>query len=391
MKIDVKKLPKSSVKLNIQVPNKDIQKYFDKAFTKLAPSVTIKGFRPGKAPKLMIIDAIGQGRYNSEALNLALSDVYVQALQQEKIIPLSQPAININQFSENQDLDFDAQVDVVPEIKIDGYKNIKVDFKKKEIAVKDEDIKKIIKRLRYQAAKFSDKADGAQNGDRIEIEFAGSIKGVQSEQHTSKNYPLVLGEGILVPGFEEKLVGMKKNESKNFKIKIGKDEIDFKVKMLDVKKADLPELNKEFAKKFGHDSVEKLEEAIGKGIVSEHEIQQRQELENKVLDVLVKKISIEMPEILIREEIARKIQQLQTQTGPGFNDFLAKSNKKITDLENDLRPSAEQSVKIGLALGEIAKDMGLFKEKPKTEADQREIVKKTIDKLIEIATSADSR
>ncbi len=384
MEAKIEKLPDSKVKITIIVEAKKIEGYFQEALEKLNNQVEIKGFRKGKAPKMMILDKVGQARYNSEALNLAMPKFYIEALKSNNIIPISQPAISVDQFAEGKDFKFTAEVDILPKVELGDYKKIKIKYQKPKIEAKPEEVEKVLKRLQYQAAKYLDKSGGAEQGDRIEIEFEGKIKRVKSDKHSSKNFPLVLGEKIMMPGFEEKLLGMKKGEEKEFKLNVKGDDVDFLVKMLDIKKVQLPKIDDQFVSKFGRKSVLDLKNAIAQGIIQEKEMKDKQDLEIKLFDELLKVAKMEVPQSLVDQEISRKIQSLQAQMGPGFPEILKKSNKTITDIQKDMRPSAERSVKIGLILGEVSKDLNLIDKKPKTQQEQQEIIKKTIDQLIEI-------
>lgn len=389
------KLPKSRVKLFITVPEKDIGKFFDKAYEKLAPQVKISGFRPGKAPKMMILEAVGQNRYNSEALNLALMQSYFSAVQKEGIIPITQPAVSIKQFGEHQDFVFEAEVDILSKIILGDYQSVRVKNKNKDKSYQatDKELEIIVKRLKYQGATFNNVDRPAKNGDRIEIEFEGYDKKIKQENLCSKNYPLILGEGVLIPGFEDKIIGMKKGEEKKFDLDVPATvkgakakKIDFTVKMLDVKEVKLPELNDDFAKKFGHNNPENLFKAIKENIIREKEIQDKMQLEQEVLEKVAEKVFMEIPQSLVEQDINRRITQIQQRSGPGFQEFLKKSGKSLEDLRKDLTPQAEKSVKTGLILGELAKEFGLAKIKPKTAEEQKQVVRKTIDKLVAIAT-----
>lgn len=395
MNIKVEKLPHSRVKLAIEVSKDQVGKFFDEAYKKLAPSVNIKGFRAGRAPKILVLEAVGQNRYNSEALNLAIPQSYFQAVSQEKLIPITQPAVAIKQFKEGDDFLYDAEVDVMPEIKIGDYKSVKIKNQSSKIKYEasEKEIDIIIKRLRYQDAKFNDVAREAKIDDRVEINFEGYENKVKLENFTSNNYPLILGEGVLVKGFEENLIGMKKDDEKEFSLKVpsqtkgGKDKkIDFKVKINNIKEVVLSELGAEFAKKFGHNSIESLRKAIGENIIKEKQMKDTMRLEQEVLEKLAAKTVVDLPLCLIEQEVSRKITELQQRVGPSFTSFLEKSGKTINDLRKDLAPQAEKTVKIGLMLGELAKEFGLAKNKPKDEQEQKEIVRKTVDKLIEFAT-----
>ncbi|EKD56196.1 MAG: hypothetical protein ACD_58C00273G0008 [uncultured bacterium] len=401
MKIKCEKLPKSKVKLEIEVLKEDLTKYFDEAYKKLSHQVNIKGFREGKAPKLMVIESVGLNRYNSTALDIALPQIYYQAVKDEKLVPICQPQVNIKQFGENENFIFDAEVDLMPEIKLGEYKKLKITLvpsssrgKNQKLKINSEvtkeEIEKIIKRLRYQSAKFTGVDRGAKEGDNIEIDFDGSVKGVKRDNLQSKNYPLILGEKVLVPGFEDELVDMKKGEEKEFNLEVkssaGKEKVDFKVKMNAVRDVELPELDENFSKKFGHDSVDKLISAIGESIKVEKEQTYRAQLEHEILEQISEKSKLDVPESLIEQEVSRKITQMQQQMGAVWQQYLDKMGKTIEDLRKEIAPGAEKQVKFGLLLGEIARDMGLLKESAKTQQEQEKIVKETMDKLIEMAT-----
>jgi trigger factor len=394
MKITKQNLPKSRIKLTVEVPAEETDKYFAKAYEKLAPSVEIKGFRPGQAPKLMVLESIGYGRYSQTALDIALPEVYYQAITEEKIIPVQPPAISVKEFNEGTPFIFDAEVDIVPEIKLCDYKKIHVKHESPKFEVKKEELDKILERLRYQNATFLPADKAAEEKDRIEIDFEGSIDGVVQENMTSKNHPLILGEGVMIPGFEKELVGMKKGDEREFDIDVPdakdknkKKRAHFKVKMVDIKQVVLPEIDGAFALKFGHEEPEQLIKAISEKLLEEKKLEDHLALEKKVLDKVVSGCKIELPESLIEQEISRRLMQLQEQMGPGFPKYLENMGKKMEDIRKELRPSAELSAKTGIILGEIAKEEGLLKPDMKDHKEQEEVIRKTIHKLIDIATN----
>jgi len=396
--MNVKKeiLPKSRIKLTIEFPAEKTKKFFDEAYEKLAPSVQIKGFRPGQAPRLMTLESIGHGRFHQTALDIALPQVYYEAVQSEKIIPVQQPAVSIKEFAEDKPFVFEAEVDVIPEIKLADYKSIKINppagGKKEKFEAKKEEVEELIKKLRFQSAVFNIVDHEAQKGDRIEVNFDGSIDNVHQDNLSSKNHPIILGEGSMIKGFEKELEGMKKDEEKEFDLDVPNvadakktKKAHFKVKMVDIKETVLPELDKEFAKRFGHGTMEQLISAIEKSIVDEKELRHKQEMEKEILKQIVAKSKIEIPESLIQQEIGQRLTGLQQQMGHGFAKYLENMGKKIEDLQKDMREPAETSVKNGLILGEIAKAEGLLKH-THDQKEQQEIIRKTMDKLIEMAT-----
>lgn len=408
MNIKSQQISKSKIKLEIETTAEEVQKFFDEAYKKLAATVDIKGFRPGKAPKMLTIQTIGQNRYNSEALNSAIPEIYYQAVMQEKIVPVGQPRISIKQFNEGEPFKFDAEADILPEIKVGDYN--KISIKNKELRIKQkyeadkDEVEKVIKRLQYQGAKYSVKSEPAKIGDRVEIDFVGKVNHVQKDKYTSKHYPLILGEKVLQSGFEEKLEGMKKGDKKEFDLEIEsfdpiskkkiKEKVQFEVTMNEVWRVELPELNEEFVKKFGHKKIEDLRTAIGKNIVQEKEMRDRQILESKVIEELLKVCEVEAPEGLIDQETQRRVGLLQQQTGPGFQKYLESIKTDLVGLQKQIRPVAEKAVRISLLLGELAKKMGFLKveelkkikDNKEAQLFQQKAVKKSLDQLIEIAT-----
>lgn len=392
MNIKLEKLPKSKVKLTVEESVENVRKHFNEAYDRLAPTVDIKGFRPGKAPRMLTIETIGRAKYNNEALNLALPHVYSTAVREKKLVPVGSPKINIISFGEDKDLKFEAEVDLLPEIKLGEYKKIKIKYKEPKLDVKKDEIEKVVKRLRQQSAAYSVTDDKAKNGDRMEISFTGKVKNVQKDQYTSKHYPFILGDKVLMPEFEKKLVGAKKGDKINFEMTIKKDKVNFEVAVDEVWHVKLAELNEEFAKKFGHKSIKNLEEAIGKSILQEKEERERQIIESKVLDEVIKNVKIEIPESLLEQEIDRRVDTIKAQTGPAFGKYLEGMGKTLVDLRKDIEPNAKKGVMISLSLSEIAKDMGYLDTKKlgtdmkKNHELQQQAVKKTLDELIKIAT-----
>lgn len=400
MRIIHENLPKSRVKLTIEVPAEKMGEFFNQAYKKLASTVEIKGFRPGQAPRSMILESIGYGRYQQQVLDLAFPSTYSEAIKQEKINPIQPPAIAIKEFGEKKNLIYEAEVDIMPEIKLGDYKKIKItrlparqEYKKPKIEAKEVEIEEILKRLQYQAAQFKEANRRTKKGDRVEVDFEGFIDKIKQDNLSSKNHPLIIGGASLIPGFEERLVDLKKGEEREFDLEVPHigdrsktKKAHFKVKINDIKEVILPEINNAFAQKFGHQTPGELKKAIGQSIILEKENRERQDLEKAIFNKLLAVSEIELPESLVEQEINRRISQIQSQTGPGFEKFLEKIKKSINDLRQDLRAEAEKTVKIGLFLGEIARREGILTKGPiKDQETQIEVTRRTIGKLIEYA------
>ena len=395
MKITRKNLPHSSVELHVEVDQSKMVEFFARAYERLAPTVTIKGFRPGAAPKTMVLERIGIDRYTQEAINVAIIDTYYHAVHQEKIVPLTQPAVNIREYGAESPLVYDATVDVLPTVELGDYTKLKVKLPSESADATEKEVETVLKRVRLQAATFADADRPAAKGDRVELNFTGKVKGVVQDSLTSQHYPMILGETPLIPGFEDELIGLKKGDEKSFKLTVNptspsglrgasKEKVDFDVECLDVQVVTLPEVNAEFTKNFGHDSVDALTDALKKGIQGEKEDRLRHDREEVILEALIKQTKLDLPQSLIDQELTRRMQSIQQQFGPGFERFLKERYEDSIDkFRESLKGDAERSVAAGLILGEVAQREKLVPNGgAKTPEEQSGVMKATLDRLI---------
>ncbi|MFA6492907.1 MAG: trigger factor [Patescibacteria group bacterium] len=393
MEIKKENLSKSKVKLSIKVSSPEMREFFARAYEKLAPTVEVKGFRTGTAPKSLTISAIGENRLNSEILDIALQETYGKALKKEDILPVSQPKVDIKVLkdltADTAELEYTVEVDILPVVKVGDYKKIKIKKSSESSKTTDEEIKQVLSHLQRQKATFTDIDRPLKNGDRVEVNFEGFEKGVKLENLSSNHYPVILGSGSLIPDFEKNLIGLKKGDKKEFTIKLAdpKDEkqpkksIDFKVEVLETQEVILPELNDTFAKTFEKKSLEDLKKAIGDDIILQKQEVEKRNTENQVLDELLKITDTEVPEGLINQEIERQVNDIRTRAagmGMPFEKYLESIKKTEEEFRKELIPQAEKTIKIGLALGEIVK-------LEKIDSKDKEAGKLALDKLIKYA------
>lgn len=375
MEVKSENLKKGKVKLIIKLTPKEMSVHFKQAFDRIAPTIKLPGFRGGKAPRKLIEGSAGVARILSDGLDLAVSDSYFKATKEEKLIPINQPNIVINKYPHyghteeevGEEFEFEAEFEVLPPVTLADYSKIKVDKIQTKTASK-EDVEKVLSHVLKQNAEFKDSTVGAKNGDRIEINFEGFLKHVKIDQMCSKNHPLILGENTLIPGFEEELVGLKTGEKKDFQIKFPKDyhgkefagkDAEFKVEVISVKEIILPKEDDELAKKFGHDSVKNLKDAIEKNLNLELEENAKRELENNIIEAMLPLLSVEIPDSLISREIERMISDFAkqiTDRGLNFDKYLEGIKKTREDLLKEMRPQAEKNIKVGLLLGKIVEE-----------------------------------
>jgi len=405
MEIKKEDLGKSKVKLLIKVSSPEMRGFFARSYNKLAPAIEVKGFRKGMAPRSMIISAIGENRLASEVIDLALQETYSQAIKKEMIIPVAPPKINIKMLkdltTDTAELEYEAEIDLLPEIKLGDYKKIKIKKADQKKDVSEDEIEQVLSHLVRTRAEFKEISREVKLGDRMEINFEGFEKGVKIENLTSQNYPVILGSKTLIPAFEEKLVGLKKGEKKEFNLEMPEPgsgsgqkkihpeqsrKVDFKVEVLQTQEVILPKINNDFAKKYQKDTLEDLKKAIKVDIAKQKELQEKQNLENAVLEELLKIIEVEIPESLINQEIDRQMNNIRERTaamGMTFEKYLESLKKTEEEFRKDFRGQAEKTIKIGLALGEIVKrESASWRIDPK----DKEAGKKALEKLIAIAT-----
>lgn len=390
MEIKKEILPKSRIKLNIKVSSPEMRGFFSRVYNKLASSVEIKGFRRGMAPKSLTIAAIGENRLNSEIVDLALQETYTTALKKENLLPVSQPKVNIKMLKDltvdTAELEYEAEIDVLPVVKLGNFKEIKIRKEDKEIKVDKEEVEHVLSHLQRQKAEFKDIDRPLESGDRAEINFEGFERGAKLENLSSEHYPVILGSGTLIGDFEKNLIGLKKGEKKEFKVelidpknpKLPKKPTDFKVEILQTQEVIMPKLNDEFAQSFQKKSLEDLKKAIKDDIIFEKKEMQKKNLENRVLESLLNITEVEIPESLIEREVEHQIENMRqrlTKTGLDFEKYLENLKKTVEELRQDIRPQAEKLVKIGLALGEVAKKEGI-------DPKDKEAGKMALEKLI---------
>jgi trigger factor len=322
----------------------------------------------------MTIEAIGQARLSQNALELAINEGYQKALVEHGVYPVTPPSISISKHpsftkSGENELIFEVEFDILPKAKIGDYKKIKVaKINPQALVVTDEEVEKVVKYLRRQAAELKDVNRAARSGDWVLISFVGSIKKVMQEKLTSQNFPMVIGETPLVPGFEPNLIGMKKGETKEFDLKLPKDfadkdfadkEVHFKLTLNDLKEIILPKVNEEFVKKFGVDKLSLLKTNIKKSLEQEKKERETRIQIAAISDQIIKMTKVDIPKSLIENEkermkaVLRENLQKQGTTLERYIENLKLTPEKI---DQDLEEQAKRNIILGVGLGEIGRE-----------------------------------
>ena len=305
MKVNLKELPKSGVEFTFDLTPQDLEPYIEKASRNFSKEVKIKGFRVGgKIPRDILERHLGPERLFKEAVDIAVKENFVKALLENNLETISQPEINLLKAATGNNLVFTVTVVVLPKVNIGEYKKIKIARDKVEIS--DKEVEAAVSTLRKSKASYANVSRPAHKGDRVEINFDVLLRGVPIKGGSSKQHPLVLGEGHFMKGFEDNIMGMKEGAKKSFSLKTPKDywnkkiagqEVEFKVEMGIVQNVSLPELDNEFAKRLGKfSSMGELKKSISEGLLEEKKAKQKEKERLKIVDFLLAESTMEVPD-----------------------------------------------------------------------------------------------
>lgn len=373
MEIEIKKLPKSELKIKTAIPWEKWKKFIDLAVTDISKEIKIKGFRPGKAPRNIIEQQVGEETILNNAAEKAIRENYADVLSEKKIAALGRPEVKILKIAEKNNLEYEINTAVMPSVKLNPWqeeiKKINQAQQGEKVEIKKDEVSRELKKLAGSRAKLITVNREAQKGDGVEIDFQVNQNGVPIENGSGKKHNLILGKGTFIPGFEDNLVGMKSGEEKEFELKFPEEyktgglagqSALFKVKMNLVQERKVPEIDDVFAKSLGKfESLPELEKNIKNGLLTEKKLQQKEQRRAGLIEKLIEKIEVDLPEILIQEEIIKMINELEAQIQPmgtTLDKYLEQMQKTRQDLEKDWKPQAEKRIKAALALSEIAKN-----------------------------------
>ncbi len=361
MKVSTEPVENSQITLNIEMEQVEIDKYLDKAYSRLVKRVSVPGFRKGKAPRDILERHIGKDTLFQEALEDLIPTVYREALDEQKIDPIAQPQFEL---IKTEPLIFKAVVPLKPTVKLGDYKQIKVESKPVKISKKDVDA--TVEQLREQQAILLPVDRQVQFNDIVTIDVEGEREGEQFPIRKDVVYEVTKEARLPLPGFAEMLESMNKGDEKSFTLSYPQDyemkelagkEHTFKVAVKEIKEKKLAEVDDEFAKSLGKDDVASLLEHIESNLKARAEERARVELEQAAVDKLVELGEVEYPPVLVEKEIDRLLNDEArhfTEGVAGLENYLKTLNKTMDNHREELRPIASKRVVRSLVLGELA-------------------------------------
>ena len=386
MAVKTEQVEKNLVKLTFEVSAEKFEEGMQKAYQKNVKKINIPGFRKGKATRAMIEKYYSPAIFFDDAVNFVLPDAYDEAVKESGLDVVARPDIDVEDIKQGEPVVFTALVTTKPEVKLGKYKGVKVE--KIEYPVTDEDVDKDIELARTRNARVITVEDRpVENGDIAVIDFEGFSDGVAFPGGKGENYELEIGSGSFIPGFEEQLIGAESGADVEVNVTFpeeyhaadlaGKPAL-FKVKVHEIKKKELPELDDDFASEVSEfETLEEYKKSVRERLEKNAEQRAKDETEEAVINAAVEKSEIDIPAAMIEAQIDRMIndfaQRLAYQ-GMNLEQYLGYTGSNIDAMRENFREQAEKQVRISLTLEAIVAAEGI-------EANPEE----TEDKIVEMS------
>ena len=367
MSVQVEKLEHNMAKLTITVPAETFNKAITQAYKKMKNQISIPGFRKGKVPQAMVEKMYGAGMFYEDAANIVIPEEYDKALAEVKDIKItSQPAIDVTQMEKGKDFIFTAEVATKPEVTLGQYKGIEVPENKVEVT--DEEIEAELKKVQEQNAREITVDRPAENGDTVVIDFEGSVDGEVFEGGTAENHPLVLGSGSFIPGFEDQLVGATADSDVEVNVTFPEDyqakdlagkAAVFKVKVHEIKKKELPEINDEFAQDVSEfDTLDEYKTSIEGKLKETAEANAKQLKSDRAVDAVIENAEMDIPEVMYDNKIdsmMREFEENIVRQGLSMDVYYQYMGTNEETMRETFKDTSMKSVDARLMLEAIAK------------------------------------
>jgi len=351
--------------LTVEMEPDEVEASLEKSYRRLAQRADIPGFRKGKAPRTVLERYIGKESVLEDALNSLLPEAYEKAIREQEIEAFAQPRIEIAQ---TDPVIFKVEVPLTPTIKLGDYHSVRVE--PEPVEFKEENVDAVIEQLQHQHATWEPVERAVDYNDLLTIDVDSDVEGEPFINQKGAQYQVLRELLLPAPGFAEQLVGVKRDEEKEFKLQLPSDysktelagkEASFKVKVIEIKQEKLPELNNKFAQEVGPDfkSLRSLRERITEDLKLRAEERAKLAFEERVIEAVAGITELEFPPILVEMETDRLIDQQLRQWQMGskeLEDYLSSINKTEEELRQELRPLATKRVGQSLMLGKVAEE-----------------------------------
>ena len=398
MSLQVEKLEKNMAKLTIEVPADDLEKALQSAYMKQKNKISLPGFRKGKVPRQMIEKMYGAEIFYDDAANELIPKAYAAAYDEAELDIVSRPQINVVQIEKGKPFIFTADVATKPEVTLGEYKGLEIEKVSTRVTQKEVDAK-IQEEAEKNARTITVTDRPVQDGDEVILDFEGFVDGVAFEGGKGENYPLTIGSGSFIPGFEEQLVGAEAEKEMEVKVTFPEDyhaedlkgkEAVFKCTIHEIKAKELPEIDDEFAAEVSEfDTLEEYKADIKAKIKDQKASEGKRKQEDQAVDAVVKNAQYEIPQPMIETQVMQMAddfaQRIQSQ-GISLEQYFQFTGMTADKMMDELRPQAIKRIETRLVLEAIAKaeNIEISDEKLDEElAKMAESYKMEVDKLKE--------
>jgi trigger factor len=362
VKSAVETLSPTRAKLTVEVPFEELKPSLDAAYKKIAQQINIPGFRRGKVPPMVIDRQVGRGAVLDEAINEVLPAKYVEALEANDLQPLAQPEIEVTRFEDNETLEFTAEVDVRPEITLPSYEGIEAEVE--DTTVADSDVEEQVQALRERFATLSNVERPAADGDFVVLDLKALKDGEVLEGAEVAGMSYQVGRGGMIEGLDEALVGMAAGDAKKFSSElVGGDlvgePVEVEVSISQVQEQELPELDDDFAQLSSEfDTIEELTQDVRERLGRGKRLEQAAAARDAVLEVLLDRIEVPLPESMVTDELNARRQNIEQQLGYAgitMEKYLEDEGQTVEEFEADLDRRVRDAVAAQFVLDEVAK------------------------------------
>jgi trigger factor len=360
VKSDLETLNPTRVKLTVEVPFEELKPSLDAAYRKIGGQVSIPGFRKGKVPPRVIDQRFGRAVVLEEAVNEALPELYGRAVEENDVQVLGQPEVDVTELEDGQHLTFTAEVDVRPQFDLPDYEGLEVSVDDADVT--DAEVEEQVDGLRERFATLTGVDRAAADGDFVSMDLSATVDGQPVDELTAKGLSYQVGSGSLLDGLDEAVTGLSVGESKDFATTlVGGDhagqEATVPVEVKSVKERELPELDDDFAQTASEfDSLEELRDDVRKRVGEMKAVQQGVQARDRVLEALLAKVDIPLPEGVIKAEIESRNHNLAHQlegAGMSRDDFLAAEGQTAEEFDADIDKRTREAMTAQFVLDKV--------------------------------------
>jgi len=375
VKVTKDKVENSQAFLTVEMEPEETEEALGRAYRKLVKKANIPGFRKGKAPRAIVEQFLGKESLLEEAINIMIPEAYDKAVKEQELKPVAMPEIDLVKA---EPVTFKATVPLQPTVKLGDYHQVRVS--QESIQLKEEEVDDVVEKLRHQHATWDSVDRPADYNDSLTLDIESNVGEQAFINQKGAQYQILKDSQFPLKGFAENLIGMKAEDTKEFKLQFPEDygqaelagkEAEFKIKVTEVKEEKPPELNEEFAKKINPEvkDIAELREKIADTLKQQKEAKAKADYQRKVIDATVETAGVEFPSVMVEQEIDQLINEQMRRwqmNEKGLDEYLKSIKKTTEELRNEIRPAATRRVKDALVLDRIS-------EEEKIEATDAEI------------------